>query len=131
MPPGGQFLPAVDRGRTISALAGRRGLLAVGNSDGRWGLWCLDASHALEGEHRELAALAVGKYQGTPVLLSGSSDGWVRVWSQDGDQIQSIDVGERITSLALLADQHIAIGTRRGVVIVRLTTAGIPLATTR
>ncbi|OBG55769.1 hypothetical protein A5703_07415 [Mycobacterium sp. E188] len=111
----------VDSPADLGAIAGRQGLLAVGDSNGRWGLWCLDAAHAVQGEHRGLAALAVGKRQGAPVLLSGGADGWVRVWSRDGDQIQSIDTGEWITSLAFMADDHIAVGTRRGVVVVQLT----------
>lgn len=114
----------------VQALAAQRDLLAVGDLDGRWGLWCLDTMRAVEGEHRGLRALEVGKYQGASALLSGGTDGWLRVWSQNGAQIESINVDEWITALAALPDEHVAVGTRRGVVIVQFTATGIPAPTT-
>ena len=48
------------------------------------------------------------------------------MWLQNGTQSLSIDIGEGITSLAFLTEYGIAVGTLRGVLILRLTGAGIP-----
>jgi hypothetical protein len=48
----------------------------------------------------------------------------LRVWSKNGTQILSIDIDEPITSLVALPENQIAVGTRRGVITIRLTGAG-------
>ena len=115
------------RERRIRALAGQGGLVAIGDGN-ELELWHLGnrAYYESRGEHRDVTTLAIGSWQGAPVLLSGGMDGWLRVWSQEGAQILGIDMDEPVTSLVFLAEDGIAVGTSRGVVIFRLTGTRIP-----
>ena len=115
------------RDKSISALAGQRGVLAIGDLNGKLEMWRMEerADRRFTREHQGLAALVFGSWQSAPALFSGGRDGWLRVWSQNGTQILSIDIGEGITSLAFLPEDGIAVGTSRGVLIVRLAGAGI------
>ena len=101
-------------------------LLATGDGDG-WELWRLNnhAEFKSRGGNSGVAALAFGSWQGTTALLSGAPDGWLRVWSQNGAQVLGIDIDEPVTAVAFLPEDGIAVGTRRGVVILRLTGHGI------
>jgi WD40 repeat protein len=110
----------------IRAVVGQRGLFAVGYGSGRLRLWHLDDGPGYNpvGVHDAVTALAVGSWWGAPALVSGGQDGWLRVWSKNGTQILSIDIDEPITSLVALPENQIAVGTRRGVITIRLTGAG-------
>src|SRR5580693_4743115 len=90
----------------IRMLVGRDGLVAVVTSHGRWELWRLGngASTKSRGEFPSVGALVIGSWQGTPALVTGGGDGWLRVWSQDGVPLLSIDVGEPVTSLTMVSE---------------------------
>jgi WD40 repeat protein len=111
-----------NRASPITALAGEGGLLVAAGWRGEIELWRIDdwGYTTRIGHHSEVRGLLLGRFRDEPAVYSGGSDGWLRIWSLTGEQMASVQVDERITALASLPDDHIAVGTRRGLTVLRL-----------
>ena len=105
----------------INALSSQGGLLAVAESRGELQLYSLEPPHRrrLLGEHSGVTAVQFASWHGEPALIAGDGDGWLRFWSLDGGQIAAIDIDCRVTALASIADEHVAVGTSSGVVVLK------------
>jgi WD40 repeat protein len=57
---------------------------------------------------------------GRAMIASGGSDGFLRVWKLDLEQVVEIDLGDPVSDLAWTSQHAIAVGTHRGVLAVRL-----------
>jgi WD40 repeat protein len=116
---------SVSRSYTTSALALRGSRLAIADSRGTIEVWDV---HRLAGasigeriaEHPGVTSLLLARWRGMAALLSGGTDRCLRVWSPDGGTIEVIEIDEPVTSLAELPDGHLAVGTRRGLMVLSI-----------
>jgi hypothetical protein len=54
----------------------------------------------------------------------------VRLWRRTGGETLAVEIGEPVTALIMLGEQHVAVGTRRGILVLQIqesTTARSPL----
>jgi hypothetical protein len=98
-------------------------------TDGTVQVWRLDSGAPVgepwRGQDRRVSAVAVGGFDGRPVVLAGDWYGTVGVWqpSDEGTQ-QVIDLGSAVHAVAIASSRQAVVGTTMGVVVLRLGSAG-------
>ena len=68
----------------------------------------------------DVSAILFGTIRNERVLVSGSWDATVRVWKLDFTEVLSVDVNEDVQALTWCGPERIAVGTRRGVILLEL-----------
>jgi hypothetical protein len=69
--------------------------------------------------------VALGSYDGRPVVLSGGQEGIVQVWQfADGGEHQVIDLGSTVEAVAYAGPCQVVVGTAMGIVVLRLGRGG-------
>jgi WD40 repeat protein len=92
-------------------VAGVGDRLHVWDASRRWSEFSVYARHSV-------SSVTCGAWEGKPCIASGGNDGSLRIWGFDGSQLTTIDIDEKITSIASLNDDRFAIGTSRGLVVI-------------
>lgn len=99
-------------------------LLAAGTESGLLALWDLHSGEiraTREAAHlSDISALAFDDRGVEPVLVSGGEDGVLRFWTPELEEVFRLDVGEPVTALAWVGAGRLAVGSRRGVVMLDL-----------
>jgi hypothetical protein len=83
--------------------------------------------------HDWVRAVAVGKLDDHPVVISGGEGGTLRAWRVaatgvwqpgDGGGQQVIDLGSAVRAVAFASPRHVLAGTAMGIAVLRLGDAG-------
>lgn len=110
---------------TWEGLSGSRTpLLVAGSEDGRLTVWDFASGQIISsrlnahlGSIRGLGFLLI---KGVPRIVSGGDDGALNFWDTELTRNYRIDLGKPVLCVAVAGSEHIAIGTERGLLVLRV-----------
>lgn len=114
--------------RLACAWVGSEAVLAGGTENGTIILWNFLTGRSLmyyPGAHtRAVNALALRRVEGKALLLSASTDGFVRIWrltfGSVAQQLIEIDVGQDVLDATFNDDETVAIATISGIFLAKI-----------
>jgi WD40 repeat protein len=97
--------------------------VVAGNRYGEARLWDptrTDAVILLDHRGESVQTTAIGTLNGRDLIFTGDSSGALRGWTRDGEPVIHVDIGQAISSIALLPEGRVVIGCPAGLALLEI-----------